>query len=135
MSIIKEASVLAAVIIGVFVGSARADEGLHVRVPVPFLVGGQLMPAGQYSFSSSNGGSLLIRGTGATNAAMFTHTIALGGHDPAERVPSIVLKRYENQFRLAQVWEDGTSGFAPYSSMSKSPKLAAAETVILTRAE
>jgi hypothetical protein len=135
MNIIKKTSVLAAVIVGVFVGSARADEGMHVRVPYPFLVAGQVMPAGQYSFSTTLGGSLLIRGIGSTRAAMFTHTMALGSHDPAGNAPSVVLQRYENQFRLAQVWENGESGFAPYSAVSNAPKLAAAETVILTNAD
>jgi hypothetical protein len=135
MNIIKKASVLAAVMVGVFVGSARADEGMHVRVPFPFLVDGQLLPAGQYSFNTTLGGSLLIRGIGATKAAMFTHTTAIGSHDPAGNVPSIVLKRYENQFRLTQVWENSENGFAPYSSVPNAPKVAAAETVVLTSAE
>jgi hypothetical protein len=135
MNIIRKTSVLAAVMVGVFVGSARADEGMHVRVPYPFLVAGQVMPAGQYSFSTTPGGSLLIRGIGATKAAIFTHTVTLGSHDPAGNVPSVVLQRYENQFRLAQVWENGDSGFAPYSPVSNAPRLASAETVILTSGE
>jgi hypothetical protein len=135
MSIIKKTSVLVALVLGVFAGSAGADEGMRVRVPIPFLVDGRLMPAGQYSFNTTLGGSLLIRGVGSNKAAMFTHTIAIGSDDPAGETPSIVLKRYENQFRLAQVWESGDRGFAPYSSLSNAPRVAAAETVVLTSAE
>jgi hypothetical protein len=132
MSIARKTSVLVAVILGLFVGSARADEGLLVRVPISFLVDGRLMQAGQYSISRPVSGSLLIRRLGATRTATFTQTMALGNQNPAGGVPSIVLKRYENQYRLVEVWVDRTTGFSPYSSMTTTPNLAAAETLILT---
>jgi hypothetical protein len=132
MSIARKMSLLVAVILGLFVGSARADEGMLVRVPISFLVDGHLMHAGQYSISRPGSGSLLIRRLGAVRTAAFTSTMALGSQNPAGAVPSIVLKRYENQYRLVEVWVDRTTGFSPYSSISTNPNLAAAETLILT---
>jgi hypothetical protein len=132
MSITKRASLAVAVILGLFAGSARADEGMLVRVPISFLVDGHLMQAGQYSISRPATGALLVRRLGAARTAAFTPTMALGSQNPAGAVPSIVLKRYENQYRLVEVWVDSTTGFSPFSSLPKDQSLAAAETLILT---
>jgi hypothetical protein len=134
VNIARKTSLLIAVVLGLFVGSARADDGMLVRVPISFLVDGRLMQAGQYSISRPVSGSLLVRRLGAIRTATFTQTMALGSQNPTGAVPSIVLKKYENQYRLVEVWVDRTTGFSPYSSMSTSsdPSLAAAETLILT---
>ena len=53
MGAIRKSSVLTAVLLGMFVGSARAEGIVTVKVPFPFIVGHAEFPAGQYDIRKS----------------------------------------------------------------------------------
>src|SRR5476651_493080 len=98
MSLIKKSSVLVAVILGMFAGSARAQETIDVKVPFPFVVRGDELPAGRYDVVVHNG-ILSIRGMD-NSAKIIALTLPADGRDPAGNQPSLVFLRYENQFLL-----------------------------------
>jgi hypothetical protein len=99
-------------------GSANANAALlkvlEVKVPFPFVVNGQNLPAGRYSIQRDELTSsvLLIRSETGNRAATFVSTLPAGGHDPAGRVPVLTFSRYENQYRLSSVWESGSLGWS-----------------------
>ena len=53
MSVITKSSVLAAVFLGTFVASARAEEIITVKIPFAFVVDHKEFPAGQYDIRTS----------------------------------------------------------------------------------
>ena len=108
MSVIKKSSVLVAVFLGMFVGSARAQERVAVNVPCPFVVQCDTLPAGRYDLSI-DGGILLIR-RHDTGSGVFATTFRAGGSDPAGETPALVFTKHDTQYELSQVWEDGSDG-------------------------
>ena len=115
MSVIKTSSVLAAVFLGMFVSSARAEETLVAQVPFPFIVSGTELPAGHYDISNDQG-LLSIRGTDNTAAAIFALAVPADGRDPDGAQPALVFTRYENEYVLAQIWESSTEGLTLHES-------------------
>ena len=111
MRMIKKTAVCAAVFLGMFVGSARAQGRLVAKVPFPFVVGGEQLPAGRYEVSDHGDGVLSILG-------MDNHTHAFApappadGRDPAGNQPALVFLRYEHEYLLSQIWESRTEGRA-----------------------
>ena len=89
-------------------GSARAST-LEVKVPFPFVVHGQTLPAGHYSVND-DGGVVLFRGDKGDHADMFVLTIPASGHDPAGNSPTLTFRRSENQYLLTGIWESRTVG-------------------------
>ena len=84
-----------------------------MKVPFPFVVGGQSFPAGNYTIEREGSALsvLLIRGDkGNKTAAAFVSTLPADGHDPAGDVPVLTFKRHENEYRLSEVWESGSEG-------------------------
>ena len=90
-------------------GSARAAT-IEVKVPFPFLVHGQTLPAGEYRVENE-GKVVLFRGEKGNTASMFVMTTPAGGHDPAGDKPALSFTRHETQYRLADIWESGSQGF------------------------
>jgi hypothetical protein len=111
MSVIKKSSVLVAVFVGMFVSSARAQEMIVVRVPFPFVVHGDELPAGRYDVTIDNS-ILSIRDADHARSGVFAVTFGVGGGDPAGDKPALVFVRHENKYVLAQVWESGDEGRA-----------------------
>ena len=107
-SIIKRAGLLAAAFV-VCVGGSASAATMEVRVPFPFLVRGETLPAGQYRVESQ-GSIILISGEKGNNARMFVMTTPTGIHDPAGDQPALTFTRHETRYRLADIWEDGSEG-------------------------
>jgi hypothetical protein len=108
MRTIKTSAVLAAGLLGMFVGTAHAQETVVAKVPFPFVVRGEEFPAGRYDISTEEG-VLAIRGLNGGGG--FAMTRPADGRDPAGSEPSLVFIRYENQYLLSEFWESGTEGF------------------------
>jgi hypothetical protein len=109
---IRKSLTLTAVFLGLCVGSAHAEEVI-VKVPFPFVVRGQTLPAGEYVLQpvSQDLAVMMIRGGNAhheSNALVLTSPA--DGRDPAGDKPALVFTRVENQYRLSAVWESGTEG-------------------------
>jgi hypothetical protein len=110
MRTIKTSVVLAAALLGTFVGTARAQETVVAKVPFPFVARGKEFPAGRYDISTE-AGVLAIRSLD-NGGGGFALTRPADGRDPAGNEPSLVFIRYENQYLLSEIWESGTEGFA-----------------------
>jgi hypothetical protein len=91
-------------------GTARAADVITVKVPFAFTVHGQSFPAGSYTIERETPTVLLIRGENGNRLSTFVQTVPAGGHDPAGEMPSLTFKRFENQYKLSAVWEDGREG-------------------------
>ena len=107
-SFMTKAGVLAAAIVMLSAGVASA-EVVEVKVPFPFVVHGQTMPAGQYRVIDDNG-VVEIKGERGTHANEFVLTAPAGGQDPKGNAPVLVFKKYEKQYRLADIWESASDG-------------------------
>jgi hypothetical protein len=117
MSTLKQSAVLAAVFLGVFVGSARAQDTVTVKVPFPFVVHGEEFVAGPYEIKADYHGILSIRNTD-DGSGLFALTTPADGTDPAGHDAALVFTHYENEYLLSQIWESNTDGFAlPEQSM------------------
>ena len=110
MSVIKKSSGLVAVFLGMFVSSARAQEMFVVRVPFPFVVHGEQLPAGRYDVTVD--GSVLLIRNADHGAGVFATTFGAGGGDPAGDKPALVFVRHESDYVLSQIWESSTEGRA-----------------------
>jgi hypothetical protein len=110
MRTFKTAATLAAAFVGVFVGSASAQETVVAKIPFPFVVHGEEFAAGRYRVSDE-AGVLTIRGLD-NGAGMFALTIRADGRDPAGDQPALVFTPYENEYRLSEIWESDGEGFA-----------------------
>jgi hypothetical protein len=108
MSVIKKSSVLVVVFLGMFVGSARAQETVVANVPFPFFVQSDQLPAGRYEVRI-DGGVLYVR-RADTGAGVFAVTFRAGGGDPAGDKPSLVFTHHDSDYVLSQVWESRSDG-------------------------
>ena len=99
---------------GVFALAAAAHaDTLEVKVPFPFLVGSQQMPAGAYRLdrdSSTSSSVILIRGEHGNTAQAFVLTTPMKGGSPAGDTPALVFVPDETANRLTQVWGSPTAG-------------------------
>ena len=79
-------------------GTASA-AAVEVKVPFPFVVQGQTMPAGQNRVESEtmDPSILLIRGENGTKAGKFVVTRTAAGHDPAGDTPSLTFNRFRTR--------------------------------------
>jgi len=111
MRVVTKSSVLAAVFLGTFVASARAEEILSVKIPFPFVVDQKEYPAGQYEIRTSDDSAEVIWIEGTTNrSAAVTLTVPTEGRDPAGAEPALVFTRSENTYRLSQIWDSRSTG-------------------------
>jgi len=110
-SVLKRAALLAALPLVFTSGTARASV-LEVTVPFPFVVQGQRFPAGQYRLQHDELDSsvVLIRGEKGNTSSMFVLTTPAPGRDPAGDRPALTFMRYENQRRLADIWDSAGQG-------------------------
>jgi hypothetical protein len=108
MKTIKTATVLAAMCLAVFAGSARAQETVIVKVPFKFMMRGQEFSAGRYEINRE-GNMLAVRGLDNGGGGFALATPA-DGRDPAGDRPALVFTRSENEYELSEIWENDTEG-------------------------
>jgi hypothetical protein len=109
MAVIRKSSFLALFFTAVFAGTVHADQDvMKVKVPFPFLVRGEVLPAGEYDIKTDDAGTVVwIRGETrhAPSAVVLTtladETYSESGH------PALIFTRYENQYRLSEIREYG----------------------------
>ena len=111
MNVITKSSVLAAVFLGTFVASARAEDLITVKIPFPFVVDHKEYPAGRYDIRSDedSGGVIWIEGMDNKSVAVAL-TVHADGRDPAGTEPALVFTRSENTYQLSQIWESRSNG-------------------------
>jgi hypothetical protein len=103
------AAVLTAAFLVLVSQTAQATT-VEARVPFPFQVQGQTLPAGRYLVENDGTGVVRIVGERGNRASLFAMTIPASGHDPAGNKPSLTFKRSETVYRLSSIWESGTDG-------------------------
>ena len=108
MRSLKKIGLLAAAFLVVGSGSARAST-IEVKVPFSFVIHGQTLPAGQYRVSDDSG-VVQFLGEKGNKASMFVMTMPASGHDPAGNSPALTFRRYENQYRLTDIWQSAMQG-------------------------
>lgn len=107
----KRSAFLVVVLLAVSGGLARAAT-VEVNVPFPFMVRGQLLPAGQYRVDrdETDPAVVLIRGEHGTRVNLFLLTTPAAGHDPVDR-PALIFTRHQAQYHLIDIWDSGDEGF------------------------
>jgi hypothetical protein len=92
-------------------GNAKAAE-VDVRIPFSFVVQGHQFPAGQYRVeeNQSDHSIVLIRSEYGKTAGMFVLTTPVADPDPAGDKPALTFSRYENQYRLDDIWDASGQG-------------------------
>ncbi len=86
---------------------------MEVKVPFPFVVKGQSLPAGRYKVEQQDGSTLLFHGEEGNHAVVFVTTATpASGQDPAGTEPALTFIPYENEHRLSSVWESGSEGWS-----------------------
>jgi hypothetical protein len=98
----------------VLAGGSVGAAVLRVKIPFPFVVEDQTLPAGEYSVQSveADPSMLLIRGEKGITAKALVLTMPVAGTDPAGEKPALTFTRYETQYRLTDVWESRARGRA-----------------------
>jgi len=102
-------SLTAAVAFAGALGTANAQPAVSANVPFPFIVHGAQFPAGRYDIDV-DGSVLPVRSRDGRSAALALGVPA-GGTDLAGDSPVLVFTRYEDTYRLAQVWVDDTMAY------------------------
>ena len=114
-SIVRNAVLAAAAILCLGSATAQASESIVLRanVPFPFVVKGQVFPAGKYVVQRDDvmPGLLEIRNEANNHQVAFVETIRDAGRDPAGSHAALTFKRHENEYRLASVWETQSQGW------------------------
>ena len=108
-SIARKSAMVAVALLLLGGGTARAST-IEVTVPFPFLVHGELLPAGQYLLEREGTDVVTIRGEHGTRAGMLVMTMPAPGHDPAGEQPALTFTRGETQYRLSGIWSSGAEG-------------------------
>jgi len=86
-------------------GHAQSTLPLRANIPFNFAAGRATLNAGQYSVDQSNSGLIAVKSAnGKANAFLFAATVECAGNQAASR---LVFHRYENTYRLSQVWTRG----------------------------
>jgi hypothetical protein len=102
----------------VLAGGSAGASVLRVKIPFPFVVEDQTLPAGEYSVQTveKDPSMLLIRGEKGITAKALVLTMPVAGTDPAGEKPALTFTRYETQYRLTDVWESRSRGRVIVSS-------------------
>ena len=108
MQTISRITGLAALLCVGAAGAARA-ESLDVKIPFPFVVHGETLPAGDYRVET-DGPIVLLRGEHGNRMSVILITTPAAGQDPAGDAPVLTFKRGETQYRLADIWESANRG-------------------------
>ena len=92
-------------------GSANAAL-VEIKVPFPFQVQNQTLPAGQYRVERDidNPSILFIRGENGIRASAIASSVEAGGQNPTGDKAVLVFTRGETGYRLKDVWEGHAYG-------------------------
>jgi hypothetical protein len=112
MRTVSKSSMFAVVLLTMFAASAHAQDIITVKVPFPFMVGSESFPAGHYDIQPADFGSsvISIRGLDKNPSSGFALTSLAGGTDPDGDQPVLVFKKWENTYRLAEIWQSKEEG-------------------------
>lgn len=105
-AVIGRAAFLAAALLLAAGGTARAGS-FEVKVPFPFVVNGQQLPAGQYRLVRDGDSVVLIRGEKLHMPAMYVSTMPAAGRDPAGDQPALTFVKHQDQYLLTDIRESG----------------------------
>lgn len=101
---------LAAAFVCAAAGVARA-ETLDVKIPFPFVVHGQTLPAGDYRLET-DGPLVMLRGEHGIKTSVIFTTLPAAGQDPAGGTPVLTFKHGDTQYKLEDIWESTFRGGA-----------------------
>lgn len=113
-SILRNGLVAAGVLLLGAGATVRADTPttiMEANVPVPFVIHGQVFPAGKYLVERESASVLLIRGEKKNRHSAFLAVVPDAGRDPGGDKPTVVLKQHDGQYRLTGVWESPSEGW------------------------
>src|SRR5258706_13357077 len=99
----RRTALLAGAFLVLLSGTGRASI-VEVKVPFPFQVHGQMLPAGQYRVTSNYDGVVEILGERGTRAAMFAMTIPARGQDPEGNKSPLTFTRAKTDDRMTSNW-------------------------------
>jgi hypothetical protein len=91
------------------VSAAHAQTtNVLARIPFDFMVGKQMLPAGEYTLKSLDqiSNALVIRGEQGATQITLTHAAAKS--EPAEKTV-LIFHRVGDEYFLAEVWVEGNS--------------------------
>jgi hypothetical protein len=110
MSLMKRSALATAALLVMAAGASAAT--IEVKVPFPFTVHGQVLPAGQYLVRTAEMGSsaVVIQGERGTKGAAVFLTEPMSGKDPAGAAPALTFTHRENAYQLVDIWQEGGSG-------------------------
>ena len=83
---------------------------MTARIPFSFIASNEQFPAGRYVFTETHG-VLTMRGWD-NEEGMFALTVPADGRDPNGDQPALVFTRYENTYKLAEIWNSEHDGSA-----------------------
>jgi hypothetical protein len=84
---------------------AGFSDVLDVKVPFPFMVNGEMMPAGSYVIErdADMSGALIIRGEHGTTGVAILNTRPDSAPTGTREQPSLEFKRVEGQYQLSHI--------------------------------
>jgi hypothetical protein len=89
-------------------GVQAQENGVKADIPFNFVVGDQVLPAGEYLVTAQGSGqAILIRSTDSKNAAMAV-TFRCGSVNPSKDT-KLVFHALGGRYFLSQVWAQGYS--------------------------
>ena len=108
----KTAPVLIASMILLAAGSATAAPAMDVKVPFPFAVKNQTLPAGQYRVERDEYDPtvVFIKGERGVHTSLILRTVEAQGVDPAGDKSALVFTHGPDGYRLKGVWDDRHDG-------------------------
>jgi hypothetical protein len=105
------------------VAPAHAQELITAKVPFSFVVGNQTFPAGVYELRAPDSSAAVFTLQGTRNVDVsFVLTRQADGRAPIGNDPALVFVRYENTYRLWQIWQSGDLGHELFGP-SAAPKV------------
>jgi len=105
----RKAIALLVVMVGIAIGvaSAQSTEPLKFRTPFPFVVGDQLMPAGEYVMQvPSATGTLSFRSRADGDLNAYVNNVPVEKLE-AEDSYRLVFHRYGDRHYLSEIWVPG----------------------------
>ena len=107
-SVLKRSMLVGVVCLAGASGTAYAGftNVLEVKVPFPFVVGDQTLPAGEYRIQRDDyaPGALMLRSEHGTASAILNTRPTSAAASPSSDQPSLQFTRGEDGYRLSNVW-------------------------------
>jgi len=95
------------VVLALEVASAQSTAPMNFRTPFPFVVGDQLLPAGEYTVRVvSVTGLLSFRSSNDGNPNVFINSIPVQKSETESRF-KLVFHRYGSHYYVSEIWTPG----------------------------